>query len=76
GDGIAARLEHNAVLDNEQVQMMLDNNELIPDLTIYEDTSVAAALVDFKLKKLAKTLTRLYVTDVERTTRLLTESNE
>lgn len=76
GDGIAARLEHNAVLDNEQVQIMLNNNELMPDLTIYEDTPIAAALADFKLKKLAKTLTRLYVTDVERTTRLLTESNE
>jgi len=76
GDGIAARLEHNAVLDNEQVQIMLDNNELMPDLAIYQDTPIAAALADFKLKKLAKNLTRLYVTDVERTTRLLTESNE
>ncbi|MGB6925990.1 CYTH domain-containing protein [Psychrobacter sp.] len=76
GDSIAARLEHNAVLDNEQVQAMLDNNELMPDLKIYEDTPIAAALADFKLKKLAKNLTRLYVTDVERTTRLLTESNE
>lgn len=76
GDGIAARLEHNVVLDNEQVQAMLDKNELMPDLTIYEDTPIAEALADFKLKKLAKTLTRLYVTDVERTTRLLTESNE
>lgn len=76
GDCIAARLEHNAVLDNEQVQIMLDNNELMPDLTIYEDTPIAAALADFKLKKLAKNLTRLYVTDVERTTRLLTENHE
>ena len=71
GDGIAARLEHNAVLDNEQVQAMLDNNTLMPDLTIYKNTSVAPALAEFKLKKLAKNLTRLYVTDVERTTRLL-----
>lgn len=75
GDGIAARLEHNATLDNEQVQAMLDNNELMPDLTIYKDTSIAPALADFKLKKLAKKLTRLYVTDVERTTRLLVEDN-
>ena len=75
GDGIAARLEHNAVLDNEQVQTMLDNNELMPDLTIYDDTSIASALANFKLKKLAKTLTRLYVTDVQRTTRLLVEDN-
>ena len=73
GDGIAARLEHNLTLDNEQVQAMLDNNELLPDLTIYKDTPIAPALADFKLKKLAKQLTRLYVTDVERTTRLLTE---
>ena len=73
GDGIAARLEHNATLDNEQVQAMLDNNELMPDLTIYKDTSIATALAEFKLKKLAKKLTRLYVTDVERTTRLLVE---
>lgn len=75
GDGIAARLEHNATLDNEQVQAMLDNNELMPDLSIYKDTSIATALAEFKLKKLAKKLTRLYVTDVERTTRLLAEDN-
>ncbi|WLG13122.1 CYTH and CHAD domain-containing protein [Psychrobacter cibarius] len=74
-DGIAARLEHNAVLDNEQVQAMLDNNTLMPDLTIYKNTSVAPALAEFKLKKLAKNLTRLYVTDVERTTRLLVDDN-
>ena len=75
GDGIAARLEHNAVLDNEQVQAMLDNNTLMPDLTIYKNTSVAPALAEFKLKKLAKNLTRLYVTDVERTTRLLVDDS-
>lgn len=74
GDGIAARLEHNAVLDNEQVQAMLDTNTLMPDLSLYKDTAVAPALAEFKLKKLAKTLTRLYVTDVERTTRLLIEN--
>lgn len=76
GDGIAARLEHNAVLDNEQVQAMLDNNELMPDLTIYKNTSIAPALANFKLKKLTKKLTRLYVTDVERTTRLLIDDSD
>ncbi|WP_201596995.1 CYTH and CHAD domain-containing protein [Psychrobacter vallis] len=76
GDGIAARLEHNAILDNEQVQAMLDDNALMPDLTIYKDTSVDSALEDFKLKKLAKNLTRLYVTDVQRTTRLLVERDD
>ena len=75
GDGIAARLEHNAVLDNEQVQAMLDKHELMPDLTIYQDTPIAPALAAFNLKKLAKQLNRQYVTDVRRTTRLLVESN-
>lgn len=76
GDGIAARLEHNAPLDNEQVQTMLDSNTLMPDLSIYKNTSVAPALAEFKLKKLAKNLTRLYVTDVERTTRLLVDESD
>ena len=73
GDGIAARLEHNSVLDNEHVQAMLDNNTLMPNLSIYKDTSIAPALADFKLKKLTKNLTRQYVTDVQRISRLLTE---
>ncbi len=75
GDGIAARLEHNASLDNEQVQAMLDTDTLMPDLTLYKDTSIEPALADFKLKKLAKNLTRQYVTDVQRTTRLVVDAN-
>ena len=75
GDGIAARLEHNAVLDNTQVQAMLNQHELMPDLTIYQDSPIAPALAAFNLKKLTKQLTRQYVTDVRRTTRLLVENN-
>ena len=58
GDGIAARLEHNATLDNALVQDMLDTDSLLPDLSIYKDTAIAPALVDFKLSKLSKKLTR------------------
>ncbi len=76
GDGIAARLEHNALLDNEQVQVMLDAGTLMPDLSIYADTSIEPVLADFNLKKLSKKLTRLYVTDMQRTTRLLTENKK
>lgn len=76
GDGIAARLEHNAVLDNKQVQTMLDTNTLMPDLSIYQDTPIAPALEPFKLTKLAKTLNRLYITDVERITRMLVDNND
>lgn len=75
GDGIAARLEHNTLLDNEHVQAMLDSHTLMPDLTIYEEISIAPALADFKLKKLAKNLTPQYVTDVQRTTRLLVDGD-
>jgi len=75
GDGMASRLEHNAILDNEQVQAMLDTDSLMPDLTIYKDTPIAPALSNFKLKKLAQKLTPLYVTDVQRTTRLLIEDS-
>ncbi|WP_182405171.1 CYTH and CHAD domain-containing protein [Psychrobacter sp. GP33] len=75
GDGIAARLEHNTVLDTDHVQAMLADNNLLPDLTLYKNTAIAPALMDFKLKKLAKNLTRQYVTDVQRTTRLLEDDS-
>ncbi len=73
GDGIATRLEHNATLDNELVQAMLETDCLLPDLSLYKDTTIASALAEFKLSKLSKKLTRQYVTDVERTTRLLVD---
>ena len=76
GDGIAARLEHNVLLDNARVQTMLDAGTLMPDLSIYADTSIEPVLADFNLKKLSKKLTCLYVTDVQRTSRLLTENKK
>lgn len=76
GDGIAARLEQNTLLDNELVQAMLDDDALIPDLTLYKDTSIAPLLANFKLKKLMKNLNRHYVTDVQRTTRLLISTRD
>ena len=76
GDGIAARLEHNALLDSEQVQIMLTEDTLLPDLTIYQNTFIGPVLDDFNLKKLTKQLSRHYVTDVQRTTRLLKAKDE
>lgn len=75
GDGLAARLEHNTLLETNQVQAMLDDNNLLPDLSLYQDTPIAPALAEFKLKKLTKNLTRQYVTDVQRTTRLLKDTS-
>lgn len=75
GDGIAARLEHNTMLDKGHVQAMLAEDKLMPDLSIYKDTFIAPALADFALKKLTKNLTRQYTTDIQRTTRLLEDEN-
>lgn len=71
GDGIAARLEHNTRLNHEQVQSMLAADHLMPDISIYKETPIEPALAEFNLKKLAKKLTRHYVTDIQRTTRIL-----
>ena len=76
GDGIAARLEHNKPLDSEQVQIMITEDTLLPDLSIYQNTFIAPALAEFNLKKLTKQLSRHYVTDVQRTTRLLKVKDE
>ena len=75
GDGIAARLEHNQLLDNEHVQRMLDTQSLQPDLTIYKGTSIASALSGISLDKIVNHLIMQYVTSVQRTTRLLTDEN-
>ena len=75
GDGIAARLEHNQLLDNEHVQRLLDTQSLQPDLTIYKGTSIASALSGISLDKIVNHLIMQYVTSVQRTTRLLTDEN-
>ena len=75
GDGIAARLEHNQLLDNKHVQHMLDTQSLKPDLTIYKGTPIASALSGISLDKLENTLIMQYVTSVQRTTRLLIDES-
>lgn len=71
GDGMAARLEHNQVLDKEATEQAIANDTLTPDLSIYDEGEIASALTGFKLNKLAKSLVRQYVTDVTRITRLI-----
>lgn len=75
GDGIAARLEHNQLLDNKHVQHMLDTQSLKPDLTIYKGTPIESALSGISLDKLENTLIMQYVTSVQRTTRLLIDES-
>lgn len=71
GDGMAARLEHNHVLDKAATEQAISEQALAPDLSIYQTGEMAAVFDDFKIKKLAKSLQRQYVTDVERVTRLV-----
>lgn len=71
GDGMAARLEHNHVLDKAATEQAISEQALAPDLSIYQSGEIAAVFQDFKIKKLAKSLQRQYVTDVERVTRLV-----
>lgn len=74
GDGLAARLEHNQMLDSQDVQNMLVSQALMPELNLYKTTPMADALANFSLKKLAKQLTLQYVTDINRTTRLISDN--
>jgi inorganic triphosphatase YgiF len=71
GDGMAARLEHNHVLDKAAAEQAIEEQALAPDLSVYQTGEIATVLQDFKMKKLAKSLQRQYVTDVERITRLV-----
>ncbi|WP_131667552.1 CYTH and CHAD domain-containing protein [Psychrobacter pygoscelis] len=71
GDGMVARLEHNHILDKEATEQAINDGELLPDLSVYEEVETASALKDFKLNKLAKNLLCQYVTDVKRITRFI-----
>lgn len=75
GDGIAARLEHNTRLSHAQVQAMVATNNLIPDLSLYADTPIEPALATFNLKKIALKLRCQYVTDIQRTTRIIEDDD-
>lgn len=75
GDGLANRLEHNHLLETQIVETAIKNNNLLPNLDIYKNTPVATIIEKLNPNKLAKTLTCQYVTDVERTTRLIKKTD-
>jgi len=75
GAGVISRTEHNAVLDSEQIEAMIAADSLKPNLKMYKHTDIAPALAPFKRKTLEKDLVRQYVTDIERTTRLLKDGH-
>ncbi|WP_227431218.1 CYTH and CHAD domain-containing protein [Psychrobacter sp. I-STPA6b] len=70
GDGMAARLEHNHTLDAQQLPKT-QADALSPDLEIYHDTALEDTLSQLDIDELSNQLVQLYVTDVERITRLV-----
>lgn len=71
GDGIAARIEHNHILDAETVAAAIAEQRLQPDLNVYTDTPIAKLLDGIDSQQLAEQMQRQYVTDVKRVTRLV-----
>lgn len=71
GDGLACRLEHNHILDNQQTTEAVKNNTLCPDFSIYANTPIAPLLAKLDQTELNNELTCQYITDVERTKRLI-----
>lgn len=79
GDGMASRGEQNTVLEESTVAEALEADALYPDLSVYEDLEVDVKKLilgaNAKQQDPSDRLNRLYITDVERTTRLIKGSN-
>lgn len=77
GDGMASRGEQNTILDESKVAEALEADTLYPDLSVYEELDVEQLILGKNKKKQdpSDKLNQLYITDVERTTRLIKGSN-
>ncbi|PNK59766.1 CYTH and CHAD domain-containing protein [Psychrobacter sp. FDAARGOS_221] len=78
GDGMASRGEQNNTLDEEQIATALEQDNLYPDLSLYDDAKTSKAINQLTANQAGDQqtiLTRQYVTDVERTTRLIKRDN-
>lgn len=71
GDGMASRGEQNNILEESLVVDALENNALYPDLSVYEDLKIEKIISSSSQDNVADTLSCLYITDIERTTRLI-----
>lgn len=76
GDGMASRGEQNTLLEASKVTEALQSDTLYPDLSVYEELGIEKLILGSDKKQLpSDKLNRLYITDVERTTRLIKGSN-
>lgn len=71
GDGMASRGEQNNILDEEQVNEAIEANSLYPDLSVYEDLGIEKMVLSSSQQQVSDKLNRIYITDIERTTRLI-----
>ena len=75
GDGMASRGEQNDILDDSQVTEALEADSLYPDLSVYEKLGVEQMVLNSSQEEVSDRLNCLYITDVERTTRMIKGSN-
>ena len=75
GDGMASRGEQNDILDDSQVTEALEADSLYPDLSVYEKLGVEQMVLNSSQEEVSDKLNCLYITDVERTTRMIKGSN-
>ena len=71
GDGMASRGEQNNILDETQVNEAIKADALYPDLSVYEDLGIEKMILSSSEEDISEKLNRLYITDIERTTRLI-----
>lgn len=71
GDGMASRGEQNNILDEAQVNEAIQADALYPDLSVYEDLGIEKMILSSSEEQVSDKLNRLYITDIERTTRLI-----
>lgn len=75
GDGMASRGEQNNILDETQVNEAIKADALYPDLSVYEDLGIEKMILSSSEEDISEKLNRLYITDIERTTRLIRGDN-
>lgn len=71
GDGMASRGEQNNILDEDQVNAAIEANSLYPDLSVYEELNIEKMVLSSSQEQVSDKLNRIYITDIERTTRLI-----
>lgn len=71
GDGMASRGEQNNVLDSQMVAEALATDTLSPDLSLYDTLDITQLVASPDTQRTTDALACQYITEVQRTTRLI-----